>query len=370
VRIDTHGSAVCPEVWQLFQKVIDSLGSLPAMIERDQNLPPFGEIEEESRKLHTILEASIAPCTFPSLSDELHGPGKSLENADIASLSLSQTASWPSLAHSLFQGITTEDQESLSRLESLLLDKSPTPARVGWDVYRHGYKERLLEALGEQIPTFAAVTGRHTLRHLLGLFLEEYPPSSYSVDHSLVDFAFFLENLAKYSDSPLFGNTEVDQLAFIELARLEQTLYHQIFQEGELERSMSSQDLVELLQTMTMEDFLQLRFKICNSVKIMSFAYDLVSVVDTFKKSRFTTLPRKRSTHIVIFKQEGIATTKRVPKWQADFLSEIGNQQSFYDVLEKAKLNDPQKMPKALHCLGYWCQLGVFQKTALTAPEV
>jgi uncharacterized protein len=47
LRIDTHDQAVCAEVWQLYQHAVDLFGSVPVMIERDDNIPPLAELIRE-----------------------------------------------------------------------------------------------------------------------------------------------------------------------------------------------------------------------------------------------------------------------------------------------------------------------------------
>jgi len=57
-KIDTHDHPVCDEVWELFAYVRRTFGPIPAMIERDDNFPPFGELLDELRQLRMLSEAS------------------------------------------------------------------------------------------------------------------------------------------------------------------------------------------------------------------------------------------------------------------------------------------------------------------------
>jgi hypothetical protein len=45
--IDTHDHPVCPEVWQLYVQAVEIFGAVPAMIERDDNIPPLAELIAE-----------------------------------------------------------------------------------------------------------------------------------------------------------------------------------------------------------------------------------------------------------------------------------------------------------------------------------
>jgi uncharacterized protein (UPF0276 family) len=53
--IDTHAMPVAPEVWQLYESLIDRIGSRPTLIERDDNLPLFSELMTERDRAHHVL---------------------------------------------------------------------------------------------------------------------------------------------------------------------------------------------------------------------------------------------------------------------------------------------------------------------------
>ncbi|MCU7890423.1 MAG: DUF692 domain-containing protein [Candidatus Thiodiazotropha sp. (ex Ustalcina ferruginea)] len=44
LRIDDHGSTVCPEAWELYRHYIDANGTAPTLIEWDSNIPQFVEL--------------------------------------------------------------------------------------------------------------------------------------------------------------------------------------------------------------------------------------------------------------------------------------------------------------------------------------
>ncbi|HSV78521.1 MAG TPA: DUF692 domain-containing protein [Ramlibacter sp.] len=55
LRIDDHGSQVVPEVWQLYAEALDLFGSVPTLIEWDNNLPPLATLLAEAGKAATLL---------------------------------------------------------------------------------------------------------------------------------------------------------------------------------------------------------------------------------------------------------------------------------------------------------------------------
>lgn len=53
--IDSHDAAVAPQVWALYQALVDRIGPRPTLIERDGNLPAFSELLAECRRAVAIL---------------------------------------------------------------------------------------------------------------------------------------------------------------------------------------------------------------------------------------------------------------------------------------------------------------------------
>lgn len=51
---DTHGAPVCNDVWDLFRMACRKLGSIPFMIERDDNVPEFDELMAELNQARAI----------------------------------------------------------------------------------------------------------------------------------------------------------------------------------------------------------------------------------------------------------------------------------------------------------------------------
>ncbi|MFN0317109.1 MAG: DUF692 domain-containing protein [Burkholderiales bacterium] len=61
--IDTHDAAVADPVWGLYEKAVEILGPVPAMIERDDRIPPLADLVAELDIVRRI--ASRAPRTLP-----------------------------------------------------------------------------------------------------------------------------------------------------------------------------------------------------------------------------------------------------------------------------------------------------------------
>ena len=54
IRIDDHGSPVCAEVWELYRQAIARFGAVPALIERDSDIPPLEELLTEVETANRI----------------------------------------------------------------------------------------------------------------------------------------------------------------------------------------------------------------------------------------------------------------------------------------------------------------------------
>ncbi|WP_083684531.1 MNIO family bufferin maturase [Massilia putida] len=56
--IDSHGAPVTPAVWQLYKYVLDRAGPVPTLLERDNNIPSFDVLLNESRMAELLLLAA------------------------------------------------------------------------------------------------------------------------------------------------------------------------------------------------------------------------------------------------------------------------------------------------------------------------
>jgi uncharacterized protein (UPF0276 family) len=62
--IDTHDHPVCDAVWELYREAVQLFGDVPAMIERDDRIPPLDELMDELALARNFAAAASA---------ELHG---------------------------------------------------------------------------------------------------------------------------------------------------------------------------------------------------------------------------------------------------------------------------------------------------------
>lgn len=60
LKVDTHGSAINAQVWALLEETYRRFGPRPTLLERDFNLPPFGELLDELGQVRRRLAAAPA----------------------------------------------------------------------------------------------------------------------------------------------------------------------------------------------------------------------------------------------------------------------------------------------------------------------
>jgi hypothetical protein len=59
--IDTHDHDVCAAVWSLYRDTLQRIGPVSTMIERDDNIPPFAELEAELAQAREISNELTRP---------------------------------------------------------------------------------------------------------------------------------------------------------------------------------------------------------------------------------------------------------------------------------------------------------------------
>jgi uncharacterized protein (UPF0276 family) len=58
--IDSHDSAVCDTTWRLYALLLHRIGPRPTLIERDDALPPYAELQAEARWARALYAEACA----------------------------------------------------------------------------------------------------------------------------------------------------------------------------------------------------------------------------------------------------------------------------------------------------------------------
>lgn len=75
--IDTHDHPICKQVWDLYHYTLNRLGSIPTMIERDDNIPPLADLLDElelARQIQATVLAGTARGKTPGRSQVFPPP--------------------------------------------------------------------------------------------------------------------------------------------------------------------------------------------------------------------------------------------------------------------------------------------------------
>ncbi len=57
--VDSHDAPIAPEVWALYRRLVERIGSRPTLIERDGNVPAFDELAAERNVAADVLNRVI-----------------------------------------------------------------------------------------------------------------------------------------------------------------------------------------------------------------------------------------------------------------------------------------------------------------------
>ena len=60
IRVDTHDTHVCDEVWSLYAAAVKRFGPVPTLIEWDADIPSLGTLQAEAARADSIAELSCA----------------------------------------------------------------------------------------------------------------------------------------------------------------------------------------------------------------------------------------------------------------------------------------------------------------------
>jgi len=68
IRIDTHGTAVCDDVYELLEVALRHVGPVPVLLERDNDIPPLEELIAEVERLDAIYQRATAEAPRAAVS--------------------------------------------------------------------------------------------------------------------------------------------------------------------------------------------------------------------------------------------------------------------------------------------------------------
>ena len=57
--IDSHDAPIAPQVWTLYERLVDRIGARPTLIERDEHVPSFTELLAERGRAQDVLQGAL-----------------------------------------------------------------------------------------------------------------------------------------------------------------------------------------------------------------------------------------------------------------------------------------------------------------------
>ena len=194
--IDTHDHPVAPAVWSLYREACRLFGSVPAMIERDDNIPALSELLAEVATARRIATEVL------SVSDEFSEGRVVAHTAPLVTASVST------------QPLRETQQQLanyvLARSENDITTQLRTAPNIDVNqrvcIYKNAYRARLAEVLADTFAKTVLYMGSDVFDQHARDFAIVHPPLARSLNRYGAAFAAYLHRI--YPDHP-----ELTQLA-------------------------------------------------------------------------------------------------------------------------------------------------------------
>lgn len=194
--IDTHDHPVAPAVWSLYREACRLFGSVPAMIERDDNIPALSELLAEVATARSIATEVLS--TRDEFSEgRFVGDGPSVVQTNVSTLTLHETQQ--QLANYVL-GRSDDDMSTQLRTAPNI----DVNQRIA--IYKNAYCARLAEVLADTYAKTVLYMGSDVFDQHARDFAIVHPPLARSLNRYGAGFAAYLHRI--YPDHP-----ELTQLA-------------------------------------------------------------------------------------------------------------------------------------------------------------
>ncbi|TDC42319.1 DUF692 family protein [Actinomadura sp. KC345] len=183
--IDTHDRPVAPPVWHLYRLATALSGPVPTLLEWDDRLPPFPELLAELHKARRYLGT---PASDVGRSD-------TTAPASITAARPAVPDQAPSLAAAQrwLRDAIVAPAGPAGAAAAMLADAPPLSAERRLDIYRHGYRERLLETMRHQYPALRVLLGAQLFDEFAADYLDARPSRGYTLARLGEGFADHLD---------------------------------------------------------------------------------------------------------------------------------------------------------------------------------
>jgi uncharacterized protein (UPF0276 family) len=214
VRIDTHDMPVCPEVWTLYRLAAHRFPAAPTLLERDDNYPPFEELEAELAKARQLREEAL-----DAALEELEARVAGEFPTPVSQPLRSSAERWERTTSTMYELVAQTDNVTEGDERVALFDRErPVPALRGINVYNDAYFFRLRDCIRDGLSVLELVVGESRFARMLSRYLAACPPSHYDVKWAGAKLPTWLREVeAPWSET--WSNAALADLAALELCR-------------------------------------------------------------------------------------------------------------------------------------------------------
>jgi hypothetical protein len=306
VRIDTHDAAIPEPVWQLFEQAAARFPGAGAIVEWDDQLPPFEVLSAEVARARARHVRALGA----GAASEFSAP------AQATRCSAAQPRSWPELQRDFFARVVDKplgfDHTALPRLDDLLDDGRSVRAARGLRVYSDAYTASLREALAVNFPALAQALRARDFDALAARHLRSHPPQGFgfaSLGRALP--AFLLED-------PLASGYAVPARALADLAALEQ---------AQIEVGDAPDEAppigADALASIPAEGWERARFRFSRALRVLRVAHDVLPAVAAVERGEAPPLPVERSLAYLVARGRGGLRVDRLEAFEADVIEAL-----------------------------------------------
>jgi uncharacterized protein (UPF0276 family) len=168
LKIDDHGSLICPEVWRLYDHVINRMGPKPTLIEWDSDVPNLSVLLDEAERADHYLDYSSRSLRQGSTPADSCMQARRIKHVAGDMLGLTE------LQDAMRNSILGTDPTALHGV--VADDRLGMPARV--QVHRNNTYILLTDALAANFPTIFSLVGDDFFKALTTAFIRSQPPRS------------------------------------------------------------------------------------------------------------------------------------------------------------------------------------------------
>ena len=188
--VDTHDHPVAPAVWSLYREACRLFGPVPAMIERDDNIPALSELLAEIATARRIAE------DFSSVRDEL-SMDRFLGHTATVMETIASTQTLRDTQRQLADYVLARSDDSVTTHLRAAPDIDLN-RRLG--IYKNAYRARLAEVLADTYAKTVLYMGSDVFDRHARDYALDHPPFTRSLNRYDAGFAAYLRRV--YPDHP------------------------------------------------------------------------------------------------------------------------------------------------------------------------